>query len=257
MIDTHCHLDQFPPETLAEMLEGNFDRGLTAVVAPAMGEASLEKLLALGRRWPGRVFPAAGVHPERPMTGETLAEARRITAWIAAHPREIIAVGEVGLPYYSLGPGERIPETAFAVLDVFLDCAAAWDLPVILHAVHTSAQPCLERLLDHGVRRAVFHWLKAPEDVVGRIVEAGYYVSVTPEVTVLERDQRLTDLVPRDRLLLETDGPEPLRVPRRGSSSPLWVEDSLRFLAERWRMSRREAEALLDGNARRLFGMGL
>ncbi len=257
MIDTHCHLDQFPTETLAGTLERDFDRGVAAVVAPAMGEASLGDLLALARRWPGRVFPAAGVHPERPMTGETLAEARRMTEWIAAHPREITAVGEVGLPYYSLRPGGEIPETAFAVLDLFLDCAVACDLPVILHAVHTSAQPCLDRLLRHGVHRAVFHWLKAPEDVVGRIVEAGYCVSVTPEVTALERDQRLADLVPRDRLLLETDGPEPLRVPRRGPSSPLWVEDSLRFLAERWHMSCQETEALLDGNARRLFGIGV
>lgn len=253
MIDTHCHLDQFPPEVLAGMLEDGFARGLTAVVAPAMGEASLEALLALAERWPGRVFPAAGVHPERPMTAETLAEARRTADWIAAHPKTVTAVGEVGLPYYSLAPGEGIPETAFAVLDLFLDCAAAGDLPVILHAVHTSARPCLERLLDRGVRRAVFHWLKAPEDVVRQIVEAGYYVSVTPEVTTLERDQRLLDLVPRDRLLLETDGPEPLRIPRPGPSSPLWVESSLRFLAERWHMPCREAEALLDGNARRLF----
>ena len=253
MIDTHCHLDQFPPGVLEEMLEGDFDRGLTAVVAPAVGEASLEKLLALARRWPGRVFPAAGVHPERPMTEETLAEARRMADWIMAHRQAVVAVGEVGLPYYALRPGEDIPETAFTVLDLFLECAAACDLPVILHAVHTSAAPCLERLLVHGVRRAVFHWLKAPEDVVKRIVDAGYFVSVTPEVTALERDQRLTDLVPRGRLLLETDGPEPLRVPRRGPSSPLWVEDSARFLAERWRMSLPEAEALFDARARAFF----
>lgn len=253
MIDTHCHLDQFPPEVLGDMLEGGFRRGLTAVVAPATGEASLEKLLAIARRWPGRVFPAAGIHPERPMTEETLAEARRVAGWITAHRQEVVAIGEVGLPYYSLRPGEAVPEAAFAVLDLFLDCAAACGLPVILHAVHTSAQPCLDRLLAHGVRRAVFHWLKAPEDVVRQIVAAGYYVSVTPEVTALERDQRLADLIPGDRLLLETDGPEPLRVPRRGVPSPLWVEDSLRFLAERFRMSRQEAETLFDANARTFF----
>lgn len=253
MIDTHCHLDQLPSGALADTLERDFARGLTAVIAPATGEASLEEILALARRWPGRVLPAAGVHPERPMTEETLAEARRVSDWIMAHRREVAAVGEVGLPYYSLRPGGGIPETAFAVLDLFLDCAAACGLPVILHAVHTSAAPCLERLLERGVRRAVFHWLKAPEDVVKRIVEAGYYVSVTPEVTALERDQRLAELIPRDRLLLETDGPEPLRVPRPGPSSPLWVEDSLRFLADRWHMPLPEAEALFDANARAFF----
>ena len=253
MIDTHCHLAQFPPEELADMLEGGFRHGLTAVVAPATGEGALAALLAIARRGPGRVFPAAGVHPERPMTEETLTEASRVAGWITTHRQEVVAIGEVGLPYYSLEPGEVIPETTFAVLDLLLDCAVACDLPVILHAVHTSARPCLDRLLAHGVRRAVFHWLKAPEDVVKQIAAAGYYVSVTPEVTTLARDQRLAALVPKDRLLLETDGPEPLRVPRQGASSPLWVEDSLRFLAERWHMSLPEAEALFDANARAFF----
>lgn len=253
MIDTHCHLDQYPPESLADMLERGFDRGLTAVVAPATGERSLEALQSLALRWPGRVFPAAGVHPERPMTGETLSEARRVADWITAHHQEVVAVGEVGLPYYSLKPGEEIPEAAFTILDLFLDCAAACGLPVILHAVHTSAQPCLDRLLRRGIRRAVFHWLKAPEAVVRQIVAAGYYVSVTPEVMALERDQRLVELVPQNRLLLETDGPEPLRISRLGPSSPLWVEDSLCFLAERLQVSPREAEELFDANARDFF----
>jgi TatD DNase family protein len=249
MIDTHCHLDRLAPEVLPSC----FDGGVTAVIAPAMGEQSLGQLLALSRRWPGRVFPAAGVHPERPMTAALLAEARRVADWIDGHHRELAAIGEVGLPCYTLAPGAAIPETAFAVLDLFLDRAAKYDLPVILHAVHGAAQPCLERLLAHGVRRAVFHWLKAPDNVTARIMAAGYYASVTPEVTALARDQHIADIVRRDRLLLETDGPEPLRIARPGASTPLWVADSIRFLAARFQMTPQAAETLFDSNARALF----
>ena len=246
MIDTHCHLDRMPAEALADW----FARGLEAVIAPSTDMASLEKILALARRWPGRVLPAAGVHPEN---APALEEAEAMAAWIDGHHREIIAIGEVGLPWYSLPPGRDIPAEAFDVLDLFLDRAVRWDLPVILHGVHGAAVPCLERLRARGVRRAVFHWLKAPETVAREILKEGYFVSVTPEVTVLDRDQRLAAPAFPDRLLLETDGPEPLRLPRPGPSAPLWVADSARWLAGRFGLPAAEVRTRLDANARTFF----
>lgn len=246
MIDTHCHLDQLSDSHL----ESWFSQGLDAVAAPAMGMDSLRHILALAERWPGRVLPAAGVHPEN---CPALAQAEEMVRWIDRNHSRIIAVGEVGLPWYTLPPGAPIPAESFAILELFLDRALRWDLPVILHAVHGAAAPCLELLRAKGVRRAVFHWLKAPEAVTREILEAGYYVSVTPEVTALERDQRLAELAFPDRLLLETDGPEPLRVSRKGPSTPLWVADSVRWLAARFGLSPGETEARLDANARIFF----
>lgn len=246
MIDTHCHLDRLDDCDL----EGWFSQGLEAVVAPAMGMDSLERLLALAERYPGRIHAAAGVHPEN---APSLAQAEEMVRWIDRNHRRIAAIGEVGLPWYTLSSGASIPPEAFAVLDLFLDRALRWDLPVILHAVHGAAAPCLALLRTRGVRRAVFHWLKAPEEVAREILAAGFYVSVTPEVTVLARDQRLAELAFPSQLLVETDGPEPLRTARSGPSSPLWVGDSVRWLAARFGLTPEETEARLDVNARALF----
>ena len=246
MIDTHCHLDRMPAEALADW----FARGLEAVIAPSTDMASLEKILALARRWPGRVLPAAGVHPEN---APSLEEAEAMAAWIDGHHGEIIAIGEVGLPWYSLPFGGDIPTEAFAILDLFLDQAIRWDLPVILHAVHGTAAPCLEHLRTKGVRRAVFHWLKAPEDVLLDILTAGYWVSVTPEITVLKRDQALAKQAFPNRLLLETDGPEPLRTPQQGPSTPLWVNRSAQWLAQQHNLPPEEVQIQMDANARHFF----
>ena len=246
MIDTHCHLDQME----GAGLESWFSQGLEAIVAPAMGMDSLERLLALAEQWPGRIYTAAGVHPEN---SPSLAQAEEMAKWIDRNHRRIIAVGEVGLPWYSLPPGAPIPPESFAVLEVLVDCALRWDLPLILHAVHGAAAPCLELLCSKGVRRAVFHWLKAPEEVTKAILAAGFYVSVTPEVTALARDGRLAELAFPDRLLLETDGPEPLRVPQPGPSTPLWVADSARWLARRFGLSCPAFQERMDANARKFF----
>lgn len=246
MIDTHCHLDQLPDPDL----DGWFSQGLDMIVAPAMGMDSLQRLLAFAEEWPGRIFPAAGIHPEH---GPAWKQAEEMAGWIDQNHDRIFAVGEVGLPWYTLPSGSPIPQQSFAILDLFLDWAVRWDLPVILHSVHGAAAPCLERLRSKGVRRAVFHWLKAPEAVTKEILAEGYFVSVTPEVTVLERDQRLADLAFPNQLLLETDSPEPLRIQRKGSPNPLWAADSIRWLSARFGRTEQEIEARLDANARSFF----
>ena len=251
MIDTHCHLDRFPnPEAELALCAAS---GLEGLITPATGEASLAGLYELAARHPEQIRLAAGVHPERPMTPALWNEAQRVAVWIDEHHHELVAIGEIGLPFYSLPPGSAIPAQALAVLDLFLERAARWDLPVILHAVHSSAAPCLERLQAHGIGRAVFHWLKAPPAVQQQIFDAGYSVSVTPEIAVFPRDQQLAERFYPHRLLVETDAPEPLRISRQGCPSPRWVWDTLPWLAGRFDRSPRELEALLDANARTLF----
>src|SRR2546426_229543 len=91
--------------------------------------------------------------------------------------------------------------------DVWGVVAVGYDLAVALHAPHGAAVGALEALKRHGIERAVFHWHKAPPDVTRDIVEAGYFVSVGPEVVYRERDRELATSVPLDSLLVESDAP--------------------------------------------------
>jgi TatD DNase family protein len=45
--------------------------------------------------------------------------------------------------------------------------------------------------------------------VTQAIVDAGYYISVTPETCYRDRDQALVAAVPLPNLVIETDGPWP------------------------------------------------
>ena len=94
-----------------------------------------------------------------------------------------------------------------ARLDRLLALAARYDLPVALHAPHGAAVGALEALKRHRIERAVFHWHKAPAEVTRQIVDAGYFVSVTPEVVYRERDRELVLQVPLGSLLVESDAP--------------------------------------------------
>src|SRR5207244_12086677 len=110
-------------------------------------------------------------------------------------------------PWHS--PGARPAAAAVrargrARLDRLLRLASRWDLPVALHAPHGAAVGALGALRAHGIERAVFHWHKAPADVTQAIVDAGYYVSVTPEVVYRDRARELVAQVPLDAVLVES-----------------------------------------------------
>jgi TatD DNase family protein len=193
-----------------------------------------------------------GFHPERLELGD--AELDAVEAQVEAHRTELIALGEVGLPWYGLQG--RADAAALAArgrgrLLRLLALAARLDLPVSLHAPHGVAADALELLARAGGRPAVFHWHKAEADVTRRIVETGHFVGITPEVAYRERDRALVRAAPLSQLLAESDGPWPYRG-RRGE--PAMVADVAAAIADVHGLPSEEAAAALAENARRAFG---
>jgi TatD DNase family protein len=145
---------------------------------------------------------------------------------VAANHSRLVALGEIGLPWYCLGEAADPTEIMtrgrgrFARL---LDLATRYDLPVILHAPHGAAVAALEALKRHRIERAVFHWHKAPAEVTRDIVDAGYLISVTPEIVYRERDRELVEAVPIESLLVESDGPWPYQGEFAGVPSGPWL----------------------------------
>src|SRR6185295_3579692 len=108
-------------------------------------------------------------------------------------------------------------------LERLLRLAQRHDLAVVLHAPHGAAVGALEALQRAGLERAVFHWHKAPAEVTRAIVDAGYLVSVGPEVVYRERDRELVAMVGLESLLVESDGPWPYQGEFEGMASGPWL----------------------------------
>ena len=208
IVDSHCHLHDPVFADVRHTLEMARLHGVWGVVAVGIDATSNEQTLAAAATAPKSVWACLGFHPDRvDLTDE---EVDLVEAQVAQYHPRLVGLGEIGLPWYSL---ERAPDaTALmtrgrARFDRLLTLATRWDLPVVLHAPHGAAVGALEGLKRHGIERAVFHWHKAPAEVTRAIVEAGYFVSVSPEVVYRERDRELVTAVPLSSLLVESDGP--------------------------------------------------
>jgi TatD DNase family protein len=253
MIDTHVHLDADQYADPSQAIKRARDAGVAAMVAPGTGAASNRAVLELARRFPRVVYAACGFHPER--FELTDADADDAIAMIRAERDAVCAVGEVGIPWY--GDGARSPERverARAFLRRFAEAAVECDLAVIVHAPHDSAREALEVLQEARVRRAVFHWHKSDDATTRAVIDAGYFISLTPEVAYRERDQKLARSIPLGRMLVETDGPWPYAGPFAGRpTEPAMALEAVDAIAKVLGLRRELVGAVTTANARALF----
>jgi TatD DNase family protein len=253
LFDSHIHLDQYPAAELDRMITDWRAAGIMGVVAVSTNLASAHRTLELKSRHPNFVYAALGYHPEQALPHPL--EREELFSLLKQERIHIHAVGEVGLPYYSSYAEENIDEYG-ELLGRFAELAVDLDLPIVLHAVHEKAAPALEIIQAQQVRRAHFHWLKAPPDVVERIIACGYCISVTPEVCYRERDQKLALQVPLSQLLFETDGPWPYNGTFAGKpTTPLLLHAVAEKVAELHDISVVEAAAHSTEAARNLYGI--
>jgi TatD DNase family protein len=255
MIDTHIHLDSDRYQDATAICERSARRGVEAIVVPGISRSSNLAVLELAARLPGLVYAAAGLHPELPAIDRRDIDAMVDT--VRTNRAAICAVGEVGLPYY--GPSATQPERQALARDV-VECAAALaresDLAIILHAPHETAEVALQIVRRAGARRAVFHWHKSNQATTRAILDAGFFVSLTPEVVWRERDRELARLAPLDQIVVETDGPYMHeRVFAGRQTEPWMVSEAIAAIASIRRLDFAEVAGATSANARKLFAL--
>jgi len=256
--DAHLHADLYGEEAREPMLRKAFAEGIDGVVAVSMDPASCRTNEALAERFPGRVLPAYGHHPEQPPLPPEALEA--LCAWIAERRDRPFAIGEVGLPYYARQEAEQAGRPFdlapyIAQLDRFVRLAKELDRPIALHAVYEDADLALDLLERHGVSKAHFHWFKGSPQTVSRIVRRGYSVSFTPDILYEPETRRLAASFPLELVMVETDGPWPFEGPYAGKpTEPGMVRDVVREIALLRGLPEAETERAAAARTRAFYG---
>jgi TatD DNase family protein len=233
LFDSHCHLDD--PAYEAD-LNTVFDRARAAGVRRLMSVGTTletsRRALALARREDG-VYASVGVHPHdaHACTEEIIDE---LTA-LAQDPR-VRAWGETGLDFNRMYSPRDQQERWFVRQ---LEAAAETGLPLIFHERDSDGR-FLELLATcpPPPGAAVVHCFSGNRGELKRYLDRGYYIGITGIVTLKERGEplrRLVPLIPRDRIVVETDAPYLTPDPQRRRSrrnEPAFVASVLQRVAE-------------------------
>lgn len=259
LIDAHIHVDSYPPEQQEPLLASLADSGVEAIIAVSMHLASSQANLRLAERWPGLVHPAFGLHPEQPLPAQ--AELDLLFDWMDKHIEQMVAVGEVGLPYYSrldtLRSGASFDHAPYiALLERFIRFARKHDKPIVLHAVYEDADIACDLLERHGVTQAHFHWFKGSAATAERMARNGYYVSFTPDLLYEEEIRRLARQYPSNQIMAETDGPWPFEGAFTGQQThPRMTADVIRAYSKLTQQDETAVRLEFYENTRRFYSL--
>ncbi|MEH7095537.1 TatD family hydrolase [Neobacillus vireti] len=254
MIDAHIHVDQYKDQEIESILKSS--DSLEALLSVSFDLESCKRNLELSRKYQ-KIKPAFGFHPEQSLPAEH--ELGRLVQWMGEHQNDMKAVGEVGLPYY-LRMDQKVSNSQFGqykeLLELFIRLAKKWDKPIVLHAVYDDAPEVCDLLEKHSVEKAHFHWFKGEEKTVARMIQNGYFISVTPEIVYKEKIQRLVRGYPLMLMMIETDGPWPFEGPFMGKMThPDMMKETIFKMAEIKKLSETEVSERLVGNTKEFYGI--
>ena len=201
----------------ANLTHDSFDADRDAVIARAHGAgvgrfivtgsdaAHSRRSLELARAYPGVIFATAGVHPHhaKDCTDATAGELRELLR----HP-ETVTVGECGLDYFR---NFSAPDAQRRVFEMQLELGTETGKPVFLHQRDAHGD-FMEILRRHRPRlsRAVVHCFTGDETELKDYLELDCHIGITGWICDERRGTHLKEcvqLIPADRLMIETDAP--------------------------------------------------
>ena len=248
IFDTHSHYDDDKFDGIREeLLDGLFELGLEGIITCGCDIPSSERALKLSEKYP-KIYAAAGFHPENlPNTAPDLSAIRELLK-----NKKAVALGEIGLDYH-WDIDKSLQKEWF---EAQLKLAADLDIPVIVHdrEAHSDTLSLLQKYPVKGV----VHCFSGSVDTAKEILKLGMYIGIGGVVTFknARKTVEVAEMLPGDRILLETDCPYLAPEPYRGKlcHSGL-IAFTAKRIAEIRGVSETEIRQKSFENADRLFGL--
>lgn len=249
-IDSHCHIQSLEADEMEPVLEQARERGVRGFLIPAIRLEEAERILEICARHTD-VWCALGTHPHDASTWQE-GDGKRLVSFLA-EPK-VVAVGECGLDFfYDHSPREK----QLAVMREQWDIALEHNLPVIVHnrdsnelMTATALLPAYEKLVID------FHSFAGGAEMAAQLLGRPSYFGLSGMITFPKAGnvREILPLVPRERLLVETDTPYLAPIPYRGKPNrPAYVVEVLARLAKELGIEVAEAGKLTGENFFRLF----
>jgi TatD DNase family protein len=254
LIDTHCHLTF---DDLARDIDAVLARsraaGVIQWITVGTDPQDSAKAVELAERFQN-VYAAVAIHPHdaKNVTADVIQDLRKL-----AKHEKVVAIGETGFDLYYDRSLYQQQRRTFAQ---HLKIAAELNLPVIIHCrkAFDATMDALEQF-GSSVRKVVFHCFGGSPEQARIVLNHGFHISFTGVVTFknAQKTRQAAEVVPLDRLMLETDcpymSPEPMR--KQKINEPALMTHTAKFLAELKKVSLHEFAQRTTATARDFFDL--
>ena len=252
IFDSHAHYDSeaFDADR-KELLNALPDQGVCGIINCASDMASSLTSLGLADEF-DFIYAACGVHPHE---AEGCKDGYISVLKKLCAEEKCVAVGEIGLDYhYDFSPRD-IQKTVF---EQQLILAKELDLPVIIH--DREAHEDTMNLLKKYTPKGVVHCFSGSAEMAKEVVKLGMYIGLGGAATFknARKPREVAEVVPSDKLLIETDCPYMTPVPFRGQRcDSSFIPYTAEVIAQVRGITVDEILDLTRKNANTLFGLEL
>lgn len=257
--DNHAHLEIADGENPMDYREHLDRAGKVGVLGAVQVGGDLET-----SRWSAevaarepRLLAAVAIHPNEAPHYEaagTLDAALAEIDELAARPR-VRAIGETGLDFFRTDESGRAAQ--FRSFEAHIAMAKRHDLAMQIHDRDAHAE-VIDTLLRVGApERTVFHCFSGDAEMATLCADHGWYLSFAGTVTFRNAAnlREALSVIPRDRILVETDAPFLTPTPFRGRpNSPYLIPITLRAMAEHLETDVTALAAHVTANTERVYG---
>jgi len=233
-VDSHCHLtDKRLITEIDEVVDKARRNGVERIMTAGVNIEDGNEVVELVKKFK-MIDGVVGIHPEFVGEGEDGEEKmRELITLLEKGRRWIKGIGEIGLDFYYDKKKETRVEQ-MKLMEKQMEIAREMNLPVVIH-MREAEEEMKECLEESGDLRGVFHCWGGSKEMLKMVLEKGFYVSMAGNVTFKSADKlrEMLKMVPKERLLLETDAPYLSPEPVRGRlNEPKNVKILAKFVAE-------------------------
>ena len=230
IFDTHCHLNHEDLYSrLDEVLDSAKKVGVEKILVVGWDKVSSLKAIELAEQY-DFIYAAIGIHPsDIAGTEEEILEQIKEIKKLASN-KKVVAIGEIGLDYHWEKDKKELQKFAFLKQ---IELANELKLPIVIHT-RDAIMDTIEIFKGQVIPQnsGILHCCTLNKDLIEQGLKIGLYVSFAGPITFKNtKNTELINIVPENRILIETDcpylSPEPNRGKRNDSRNVKYVAQKL------------------------------
>ena len=255
LFDSHSHLnDEKFDEDREEQIKKIRESSVSNFITAGYSVESSKKALEIAKKY-DFIYTTAGVSPnDIPQTEEELwKQLAEIEKIVEKNKEKICAIGEIGLDYYWNTDNKELQKKAFIEQ---IKIANKYNLPIVIHT-REAVMDTLQILKENKVTKTgVFHCCPQNRELIKEGLKLGFYISFAGPITFKnsKNAEEMINLVPNDRILIETDSPYLAPEPVRGTrNTPANVKYIAQKIADVKGLTLEEVEKITFENTKNIL----
>ena len=227
IFDSHAHYDDEKfNEDREEVIKLIYEDGITKCINIGCDIKTSENSIKLSEKY-DFIYATCSIHPsEIPQTEQELWKQLVKIKEMAKINKKVVGIGEIGLDYHWNKDNIELQKKAFIEQ---INIANELNLPISIHT-RDAIDDTIEIIRNYKVNKnGVLHCCPFNRELVKQGLQVGYYIAFggTSTFKNSKNANEIIEMVPIDKILVETDSPylapEPLRGTRNDSRNLKYV----------------------------------